>query len=81
MESGVVTLAPFNKAIPAGVVSLVKKKRAALVSGKMKVFQGPIQDQRGKIKIPAGRSATAQEMLSMKYFVQGVVGTLPGEKK
>lgn len=81
MESGVVTLAPFNKAIPANVVSLVKKKRAAIESGKLKVFQGPIQDQRGKVRIPAGRSATAKEMLSMKYFVRGVVGTLPGEKK
>ncbi|MFQ5694173.1 MAG: BMP family ABC transporter substrate-binding protein, partial [Nitrospinota bacterium] len=81
MESGVVKLAPFNKAIPADTVALVKKKMTAIQSGKLKVFQGPVKDQRGKVRIPAGRAATDPEMLSMSYFIEGVVGTVPGKKK
>ncbi|MEE8109973.1 MAG: BMP family ABC transporter substrate-binding protein [bacterium] len=81
MESGLVTLAPFNKAIPADVLALVKKKRAAIEAGKLEVFQGPIKDQKGKTRIPAGRPATDREMLSMSYFVEGVVGTVPGKSK
>ncbi len=81
MESGVATLAPFNKAIPKKVVDLIKKKRNAIETGKLKVFRGPVKDQGGKVMIPAGRSAADPEMLSMSYFIEGVVGTLPKGKK
>lgn len=81
MESGIVKLAPFNPAIPSGVVDLVKRKQAAIASGQLQVFQGPVRDQSGKVRIPAGRSAADEEMLSMSYFVEGVVGTIPGKAK
>jgi basic membrane protein A len=81
MESGVVTMAPLNKAIPADVVKLVNEKTEAIKSGKLQVFQGPVKDQKGKAKVPAGRAANDGEMLSMSYFIEGVVGTVPKGKK
>ncbi|MFQ5915880.1 MAG: BMP family ABC transporter substrate-binding protein [Nitrospinota bacterium] len=81
MESGVVKLAPFNKAVPADALALVKEKMDAIKSGRLKVFQGPIKDQTGKARIPAGKAATDGEMLSMNYFIEGVVGQVPGKTK
>ena len=77
MESGVVLLAPLNPAIPADVRRLVEEKTKAIKDGKLPVFQGPVKDQEGKVRVPEGRAATDEEMLSMNYFIEGVVGKVP----
>ena len=40
-------------------------------------FTGPIKDQSGAEKVPAGTTPTYVEIDSMDYLVEGVVGTLP----
>lgn len=40
-------------------------------------FAGPIKDQTGKVRIPAGIRATYIELLTMDYFVDNVIGTIP----
>jgi len=44
-------------------------------------FTGPIQDRKGVVRIPAGKKATLQELLSMEWAAPGVVGDWPGEPK
>jgi basic membrane protein A and related proteins len=39
------------------------------------VFVGPVLDQQGEVRIAEGVQATDEEMLSMDWFVQGVVGS------
>ena len=41
-----------------------------------KVFSGPIVDQTGAEKVPAGAVMTDEELLGFNWFVKGVVGTL-----
>ena len=76
MKEGIVDLAPFGKMVPKAVQTQVMAKKQAILNGKAKIFVGPIKDQAGKVRVPAGKAATDNEMLNMKYFVQGVVGTL-----
>jgi hypothetical protein len=45
--------------------------------GKDDSFLGPIKDQQGKVVIPAGQRATDKELLTMKFFTEGVVGKIP----
>ena len=40
-------------------------------------FTGPIVTNDGREVIPAGKTATDQELLSMEWFVQGVTAKLP----
>ena len=40
-------------------------------------FTGPIMDQSGKMQVPDGQAATADQLSSLSYLVKGVVGTLP----
>ncbi|MEM3506844.1 MAG: BMP family ABC transporter substrate-binding protein [Candidatus Bathyarchaeia archaeon] len=40
-------------------------------------FTGPIKDQDGKVRIEAGRRASHDELWTMDWFVEGVIGTIP----
>lgn len=74
MKDGVVDLAPLTANAPADAKDKVAKAKADILSGKLNVFQGPIKDQSGKERVPAGKAVTDQEQLSMDWFVQGVEG-------
>ena len=76
MKEGIVELAPFGPMVPQKVRDMVEARKKEIVAGQDDIFTGPIMDQNGKIQIPAGKKATDAELLGMKYFVQGVVGTL-----
>jgi len=76
MKEGIVDLAPFGEMVPKAIRDSVMAKKRAIVGGKEKVFSGPVKDQSGTVRVAAGKAATDQELLNMKYFVQGVVGTL-----
>jgi basic membrane protein A len=43
----------------------------------MDVFWGPIKDQSGQVRIAVGEKAADSVLLSMNWFVEGVVGTVP----
>jgi basic membrane protein A len=76
MKEGMVDLAPFGPMVPEAVVKRVTDKKTEILNGTTRLFNGPVLDQSGNVQIPAGRAATDEELLNMKYFVKGVIGTL-----
>lgn len=42
-------------------------------------FQGPVYDRKGILRVPAGRRMTQQELQSIEWAAQGVVGPWPNE--
>jgi simple sugar transport system substrate-binding protein len=40
-------------------------------------FVGPISDNKGVVRIPAGAMGTKGELLSIDYYVENVVGDVP----
>ena len=76
MKEGIVDLAPFGPMVPENVRQQVLAKKAEIIAGTANPFAGPIKDQKGEIRVTAGKAPTDEEMLNMKYFVEGVVGTL-----
>ncbi|MBW2690073.1 MAG: BMP family ABC transporter substrate-binding protein, partial [Deltaproteobacteria bacterium] len=77
MQQDLVQLAPLSDKVPADVKQLVQEKTAAIKSGKLHPFAGPIKDQSGKIQVAAGSTAADGDLLGMNYFVEGVQGTIP----
>lgn len=75
LENGIIDLAPFGPMVPEELQDKVAAAKADIVAGKMKVFTGPIKDQKGAEKIAAGATAADGELLGMTYFIEGVVGT------
>ncbi|CAM3514562.1 BMP family ABC transporter substrate-binding protein [Parendozoicomonas haliclonae] len=77
INTGMVKMAPYNKAIPADVVALAEKARAGIASGDLVIFEGPIKAQDGSEKVADGVKLEDKDILSMNWYVQGVEGKLP----
>jgi basic membrane protein A and related proteins len=80
MASGDVALSEFGKNVPFAVQEEVKKAQAKIENGEYVVFQGPLTDRDGNLKIKKGQEVTFDVMESMNYFVDGVVGSIPEKK-
>ena len=72
-----IKLAPLNAAIPADVKDKVAKITDDIAQGTLKPFAGPITDQQGVVRVPAGQTISANDLANMNYLVQGVEGLLP----
>jgi len=77
LNEGMVKMSPLNAAVPADVAKLFEQKKADIIAGKIKPFQGPIKDQSGAIKVAAGAQMADKEVHGMNFYVQGVEGTIP----
>lgn len=77
MEEGVIDVGPFGPMVPEEVKKLVAQKKQEIIAGKLIVFAGPLKDNKGVLRVPAGKAMTDAEMLSFDWFVEGVDGTVP----
>ena len=78
MKDGIVDLAPLSPQVPDDVKALVEEWKQSILSGEWDVFCGPIKGQEGKLAIPPGECMSDGDMLGMSWFVEGVVGEVPG---
>lgn len=74
--TGITGLAPFNKVVPQSVRNLVAKKKAAIIA-KDFIFDGPLYDNHGKLRVKKGASLSDGDKLSIQWFVKGVKGKIP----
>ncbi len=75
-KEDLIRLSSFHPAVPKPVQQKVLAELKKMKEGKDDSFLGPIKDQAGKVVIPEGKRATDQDLLTMKYFVEGVVGKI-----
>jgi basic membrane protein A len=79
-QDGVVGLAPIGPMVPDDVRQMAEAAIAEFESGRQTIytiFTGPINDQTGQERVPAGTAMTDEELLSMDWFVEGVEGEIP----
>ena len=76
IDVGEVVIAPYWNMPYDAAVEAAEVERAIRL-GDMHPFTGPIADREGAVRIAAGETATDAELLSMDWFVEGVVGDLP----
>ncbi len=74
---GMISLAPLNKAIPAGLQTRIAKMEKQMADGSLHAFAGPVVDQSGETVVAAGQNMTDDQLSSMNFYVQGVVSKLP----
>ena len=75
MAEGCMAMAPFGPQVPKEVQDLVNQVKADLGSGKIVLFQGPIKDQDGNVKVAEGAVLGEDAMGSVDWFVEGVTGS------
>lgn len=74
IKEGVVDISKFGKSVPENVVTAVNEVRAKMLAGESPVFSGPIYDVDGTLRVKEGETLDDSAMLSLDWFVQGVVG-------
>ena len=80
MNEGMVVMAPFTN-MPISVATLARETTAALTSGELHAFTGPIYNQEGELVVPAGEVADDFPMVAtMDWYVKGVDDKLPGSE-
>ena len=76
MNADIVRLAPLTSNAPDGAQEKVNEVKKKILDNTFNVFIGPIKDQNGTIKVPAGSVLSDQDQLTCNWFVQGVVGKI-----
>jgi basic membrane protein A len=67
------TLTANNDPLAAGAIETA---RAGIIAGTFEQFSGPLADQEGTIRVPAGTKMTDDEIWNMGWFVKGVIGII-----
>ncbi len=75
---GFVHLAPYGKSVSAETKALIDKKLGELKDGSFYEFDGPLTDQAGTVRVPEGSKMSLSDILSVDWFVKGVVGSPKG---
>lgn len=76
MKDNTSQLSALNESIPKDVRDLVAQQQAAIISGKLKVFAGPIKNARGRTRVKEGEVLSDEKLLRSNWYVEGVTGSL-----
>ena len=78
MADDYLVLSPFEN-MPADVAKAAAQAAVDIKSGKNKIFTGPIKDNAGKLRVPAGKTLNDGELFqTLDYYVDGISGKIPG---
>jgi len=75
LQSGYASLAPYGPLVDSAVQQMVVQAKAQMISGELQVFRGPIVDNKGKVRVPAGQVGSVDQLLlNDDWLVEGVQG-------
>ncbi len=77
IADGVVDISDFGDCVSDETKAAVNEAREKIIAGEFDVFEGEIKDQNGNVMVPAGEKMSDEDMLSMMWFVEGVIGEVP----
>jgi basic membrane protein A and related proteins len=76
LKDEIVKMSPYGKMVGPEAQKAAEEAKAKFMTGTFSPFAGPLNDNQGKVVIPAGTTypQTAIELESMDYLVEGVIG-------
>jgi basic membrane protein A and related proteins len=77
MAGGMVDLAPFGERVDEEARAQIEERKQEIIDGTFAPFRGPVVDQDGTERVAEGEEMTLEELLSMDFFVEGVIGDIP----
>lgn len=73
LKEGVVDIVSLGEMIHEDIKNLAYQKKNDIINESFDVFDGPIRDNKGNIKIKLGQKSADHELMNMDYFIEGVV--------
>jgi basic membrane protein A and related proteins len=77
IKEGMVVLTALNASVPPDVAKLFNEKKQAIIDGKLILFAGPLKDNKGAMKIPAGQEMPFKDLMAINWYIEGVEGSIP----
>lgn len=77
MDTGLVDIIYSNRNMSTQSKQLINGVRKSIIRNEFNIFEGPIYDQEGTLKVAPGETATYEQIITMDWFVKGVEGTMP----
>jgi basic membrane lipoprotein Med (substrate-binding protein (PBP1-ABC) superfamily) len=74
IETDFLTLAPYGPSVDAETQALIEDAKAKIISGDLQIFAGPISDNTGAERIPAGEAGGIELLDTTDWLVEGVIG-------
>jgi len=74
METDFLTLANFGPDVSDETKTLIEESKAAIITGDLKIFAGPISDNEGNVKIAEGEVGGIELLDTTDWLVAGVTG-------
>lgn len=72
IAAGEVVIGPYNEKIPADVVEAAEAVKNGIADGSLHPFTGPIVDNTGAERVPAGETIDDAGLWAMDWYVEGV---------
>lgn len=72
LHEGYVGITDLSSQVPADVRQEVSDAQERLASSSLQVYAGPIRDNQGKERIPAGTSLSHDQVMTIDWLVEGV---------
>jgi simple sugar transport system substrate-binding protein len=76
-NKGMISMPPFGPSVPKDLQKQILKLKSDIMAGKLHPFAGPVVDQSGKERVPAGKTISDEDLEKMDYFVPGVDAKMP----
>lgn len=77
LKEGAISLENISDKVPADVVKKMEEVKAKINSGEFHPFTGPIKTNEGKEAVKTGETLPDDKLVTMNYYVDGVVGKVP----
>ena len=77
LKEGAISLENISDKVPADVVKKMEEVKAKINSGEFHPFTGPIKTNEGKEAVKAGETLPDDKLVTINYYVDGVVGKVP----
>ena len=81
VKEGAIDIVSIAEDVPADIKTKVETVKAGLKDGSFSIWKGPIVGQDGKDLVAAGAVADDKFLSGVNFYVKGVDGKVPGEKK
>ena len=81
VKEGAIDIVSIADDVPADIKAKVETVKAGLKDGSYSIWKGPIVGQDGKELVAAGAVADDKFLSGVNFYVKGVDGKVPGDKK
>jgi basic membrane protein A and related proteins len=79
MDDGLVSMAEFGSGLDGEDQARLQEQIELFSSGGAHALDGPVVDQSGKMRFDEGESPSVDQLLTLDFLVEGVIGEIPKE--